>query len=151
MQHDGQRIGSDGVRAVDGPDSVALDRLAVAARLTELRNHLGVRRADVCASTKIPPNVLADIESGTRQIDVPELRKLATFYQCPVDYLLGFEVAGGGTAGALARVLSQLPPGDLDEVLRLAQFLRRQRLSPRPTLAVVPDGPTPPRRRTALQ
>jgi transcriptional regulator with XRE-family HTH domain len=126
------------VQLIDDGD---VDRLAVAQRLRQVRQHLGVSHAEVAEAIGVAPDEVAQIEAGDRIVDCLELRRLATLYACPLSYLLGMDNPSGGTMTALSRVLGELPMEDHERILQFAALLRHQRTRA-PRLRVV--TPVPP-------
>lgn len=118
-------------------------RLAVAQRLREVRQHLGLSHADVAEYIGMGPDEVVQIETGARSVECLELRRLATLYACPVNYLLGMEDPSTGTTSALNRVLGELRTEDHERILRFAQLLRRQHTRA-PQLRLVKPGEVAP-------
>lgn len=117
-----------------------LGRLAIAQRLLQVRQYLGLSHADVGEVLGVASDEVAGIEAGTRAVDCLELQQLATLYACPPGYFLG--TAGGATT-ALDRVLAELPVEDHERILQFAQLLRHQRTRA-PRLRLVKPGEVPP-------
>jgi transcriptional regulator with XRE-family HTH domain len=109
------------------PDEDDFDQQALAARLREVRDYLGLSQQWVASATGISRAAISEIERGNRKVDSLELRKFARLYQHPVNYFLGEEDQSSGVAPALGRVLTDLTSLDHDEVLRFAQFLQFRR------------------------
>ena len=108
-------------------DSEDFDQQALATRLREVREYLGLSQQYVASATGIARPAVSEIERGNRKVDSLELRKFARLYRHPVSYFLGVEDESFAVGSALGRVLVDLTSGDHDEVLRFAQFLQFQR------------------------
>lgn len=95
-------------------------------RLREARETLGLPQAAVADHLNIPRPSVSDIESGRRKVTFLELKQLAALYRRPIAFFSGEEpdLATDETNGALFRTTSELSPGDQEQVLRFAQFLR---------------------------
>lgn len=108
-------------------DSDEFDQGALAVRLREVREYLGLSQQFVASATGIARPAVSEIERGNRKVDSLELRKLARLYRYPVSYFLGVDDEAFAVGAALGRVLVDLTSGDHDEVLRFAQFLQFQK------------------------
>jgi transcriptional regulator with XRE-family HTH domain len=111
------------------------DAKALAARLRDSREYLGLSQQFVAEQTGISRSAISDIERGTRRVESIELKRLSQLYRYPVEYFLGEEPSGTDTADAdtiqaLARAAGELTPGDRDQVLKFANFLRHYRNAP---------------------
>lgn len=107
---------------------VAAQRAAVALRLREAREYLGLSQAEVAQALNLSRPAIANIEAGNRKVEAVELEQLATLYRQSVSYLLSGEDPIGQVPEQvkfLARAVKGLTPRDLDEVARFATFLRR--------------------------
>lgn len=106
----------------DGPDD---QRQAMAARLREAREYLGLSQDDVAGALKLSRPAVTNIESGARKVEAVELDQLARLYGGPVAYFLtGEEEDAKESAAFYARNLKGLSAKDLGEVARFAGFLR---------------------------
>ena len=101
-------------------------RLAIAARLREAREYLGMSQDAVANAVGISRPAVTNLEAGSRKVDSLELAELARLYGKSVDYFLhGLESAGRSKqVEFLARKLDGLTSKDMDEVARFADFLR---------------------------
>ncbi|MBE5494373.1 helix-turn-helix domain-containing protein [Mycobacteroides abscessus] len=108
-------------------DNEDFDQDALAVRLREVREYLGLSQQYVASATGIARTAVSEIERGNRKVDSLELRKFARLYRHPVSYFLGVDDEAFAVGAALGRVLVDLNSGDHDEVLRFAQFLQFQR------------------------
>jgi transcriptional regulator with XRE-family HTH domain len=103
---------------------------ALADRLRDTREYLGLSQQFVAEQTGIPRSAISDIERGVRRVESLELKRFSKLYRYPVDYFLGdavAEEADAGTLNALTRVTGELTEEDRDQVLRFATFLRHYR------------------------
>ena len=102
---------------------------ALAGRLKDTREYLGLSQQFVSEQTGIPRSAISDIERGVRRVESLELKKLSRLYRYPVEYFLGGEpdaadAADTGTLQALARAAGDLTEEDQEEVIRFATFLK---------------------------
>jgi transcriptional regulator with XRE-family HTH domain len=103
---------------------------ALAERLKDTREYLGLSQQFVSEQTGIPRSAISDIERGMRKVESLELKKLSRVYRYPVEYLLGSDSdtdnssIDDGTVQALARAAGDLTKEDQEEVLRFANFLK---------------------------
>ena len=100
-------------------------REAMAARLKDAREYLGLSQDDVATAIGISRPAVTNIESGNRKVEAVELAQLAKLYGRPVNYLLSGENEEVPEKFAFyARTFKDLSEKDLDEVARFAGFLR---------------------------
>lgn len=101
------------------------DRAALAARLKEAREYVGLSQEEVADILNIPRSAVSLIEKGGRKVDALELKRLAEVYQSSVDYLTGSTLPPEmpSHVAHLARAASKLTSKDLEELTRFAQFL----------------------------
>lgn len=57
-------------------------------KLRHLRKHQELSQMEVCKRLNIPQACYSRYETGTNEPDLQTLKKLATFFDCTVDYLL---------------------------------------------------------------
>lgn len=119
-------------RARNAPDA---DAKALAERLRDTREYLGLSQQFVAAQTGISRSAISDIERGERRVESIELKRLSRLYRYPVEYFLGAdtteaESADSDTIQALARAAGELTPEDREQVLKFANFLRHYRNPP---------------------
>lgn len=102
------------------------ERLAIADKLRQCREYVGLSQDEVASRLAIPRSALSNIETGQRKVDVIELRKLSTLYRRPVSYFTGDVDASdiSGPVEHLARTASKLSSNDLEELSRFADFLK---------------------------
>lgn len=106
-------------------DDPTAQRAAMAARLREAREYLGLSQDEVAAALKVSRPAVTNIESGTRKVEAIELEQLARLYGKPVGFFLNGEQAKLDSKVAFAaRALQGLSSKDLEEVARFAEFLR---------------------------
>jgi transcriptional regulator with XRE-family HTH domain len=119
-------------RARNAPDA---DARALAERLRDTREYLGLSQQFVAEQTGIPRSAVSDIERAARRVESIELKRLSKLYRYPVEYFLGIDAAendraDADTIQALARAAGELTPEDREQVLKFADFLRHYRNSP---------------------
>ncbi|MNY28061.1 anaerobic benzoate catabolism transcriptional regulator [compost metagenome] len=104
----------------------AKQRDAMAARLKDAREYLGLSQDEVAVTLGISRPAVTNLESGNRKVEAIELDQLAKLYGRSVDYFLSGqnEETPEKTAAFYARTLKDLSKKDLDEVARFAEFLR---------------------------
>jgi len=103
----------------------AIQREAMAARLKEAREYLGISQDEVAVALGIPRPAVTNIESGNRKVEAIELDQLAKLYRRSVSYFLSGDTAGVPENVAFyARTFKDLSEKDLNEVVRFADFLR---------------------------
>lgn len=104
-------------------------RAAMAQRLREGREYVGLSQEDVGQALGLSRPAISNIEMGNRRVEAVELDKLATLYRQSVSYLLTGKDLVGTTptpqVAFLARALQGLSKKDLEEVGRFATFLKR--------------------------
>lgn len=103
-------------------------RAAVAQRLREAREYVGLSQDDVASVLGVSRPAVSNIESGARKVEATELHLLARLYRRSVDYFLtGLDPSpsDSGQLAFLARAVKGLSEKDLDEVARFAAFLRQ--------------------------
>lgn len=102
-------------------------RVAMASRLRDAREYLGMSQDEVAAALKLSRPAITNIESGSRKVEAIELDQLAQLYGHPVTYFLSGEQADQTSSERVAfyaRTLTGLSEKDLTEVARFAEFLR---------------------------
>lgn len=102
-------------------------RVAMAARLRDAREYLGMSQDEVAAALKLSRPAITNIESGSRKVEAIELDQLAQLYGRSVTYFLSGEQADQTSSESVAffaRTLTGLSEKDLAEVARFAEFLR---------------------------
>lgn len=106
-------------------DNASQMRIAMAGRLRDAREYLGLSQEEVAAILRVPRPAVTNIEAGTRKVEAIELEQLAKLYVRPVDYFLrGEQSQSESKASFAARALHGLSDNDLEEVARFAEFLR---------------------------
>jgi transcriptional regulator with XRE-family HTH domain len=97
---------------------------AVASRIREARESLGLTQEEVSTALGIPRTSVHAMEAGKRGVSALELRRLSRLYRRRVEWLLGEDDAPVAAAeGALYRATSELSAEDKEQVLRFAEFL----------------------------
>ncbi len=99
------------------------EELALARRLREAREYVGLLQEDVATALDIPRASVSALESGKRRVSSNELRRLARLYRRSVSWLLGEEGAEIDTNAPLYRATAALSDQDKEQVLRFAEFL----------------------------
>jgi transcriptional regulator with XRE-family HTH domain len=100
------------------------DQAAIALRLKEAREYLGLSQQEVTDATGIPRSAVSLIEGGKRSVVAQELTALARLFQRSVAYFTGEEqVAYPADINMLARQASTLSEKDRSELLRFTEFL----------------------------
>lgn len=106
------------------------DRAALGARLKDAREYRGFSQEDVAKYLGVSRSAISLIESGARRLDILELRKLATLYECSIEELTGEQPPQENEPDSikmLARAAAALSSEDRSEVLRFAEFLRARK------------------------
>lgn len=109
--------------SMDVPESDASEQMALAQRLREAREYIGLLQEDVASALDIPRASVSAIESGKRRVSSLELRRLGRIYRRPVAWLLGEEGAEVDMNAPLYRATEALSDQDKEQVLRFAEFL----------------------------
>lgn len=109
--------------SMDEPESDASEQIALARRLREAREYIGLLQEDVATALDIPRASVSAIESGKRRVSSLELRRLGRLYRRPVAWLLGEEGAEVDMNAPLYRATEVLSDQDKEQVLRFAEFL----------------------------
>ncbi|MCQ3808688.1 MAG: helix-turn-helix domain-containing protein [Acidimicrobiia bacterium] len=109
--------------STDEPDSGTDEEMALARRLREAREYIGLLQEDVAVALDIPRASVSAIESGKRRVSSLELRRLGRLYRRPVAWLLGEEGAEVDMDAPLYRATATLSAQDKEQVLRFAEFL----------------------------
>ena len=60
-------------------------------RLQKLRTDRKISQLKVAELINVSPSIISNYESGERSPSIENLIKLASFYKCSTDYLLGLE------------------------------------------------------------
>jgi transcriptional regulator with XRE-family HTH domain len=110
------------------------DRVALGARLKELREYSGFSQEDAAKYLGVSRSAVSLIESGARRLDILELKKLAMLYQRSIEEVTGEkqeESARPDSIKMVARAAAALSPEDQSEVLRFAQFLQTRKAAKR--------------------
>ena len=103
------------------------DQAAIAARLKEAREYLGLSQQEVADATGIPRSAVSLIEGGKRSVVAQELTALARLYLRPTAHFTGEEqIEFTADVNMLARQASTLSEKDRSELLRFAEFLMQR-------------------------
>lgn len=104
------------------------ERTQTGARLKKAREYCGFSQEEVARFLGVSRSSVSLMESGSRGVDVLELRRLATLYQCSVGELIGESTPPNtDSIEIVARAAQDLKPEDQQEVVRFAQFLKNRR------------------------
>lgn len=106
------------------------DRAALGARLKDAREYRGFSQEDVAKYLGVSRSAISLIESGARRLDILELKKVATLYECSIEDLTGGQPGQPVEQDSIkmvARAAAALSPEDRSEVLRFAQFLQTRK------------------------
>ena len=109
--------------STDSPESEASEEMALAQRLREAREYIGLLQEDVATALDIPRASVSAFESGKRRVSSLELRRLGRLYRRPVAWLLNEEGAELEADAPLRRATEALSDHDKEQVLRSAEFL----------------------------
>lgn len=109
--------------STDAPESDEGEEMALAQRLRDAREYLGLLQEDVATALDIPRASVSAIESGKRRVSSLELRRLGRLYRRPVAWLLGEEGSEVDMDTPLYRATADLSDQDKEQVLRFAEFL----------------------------
>ena len=101
----------------------ASEEMALARRLREAREYIGLLQEDVAKALGIPRASVSAFESGKRRVSSLELRRLGRLYRRPVAWLLNEEGAELEVDAPLRRATEALSDHDKEQVLRFAEFL----------------------------
>lgn len=100
------------------------DRKAIAEKLREAREYLGLSQQEVADAIDLPRSAVSLIESSQRDVKSIELQSLARLYQRPIGYFTGEEPQTmGGDVAVLARQVAKLSEQDREELLRFSEYL----------------------------
>ncbi len=99
---------------------------AMGVRLRQAREFLGLSQESVAEALSVPRASVSAMESGKRKVSSLELRDLAHLYRRPLEwfYANAETVPEDETVTALFRATKDLTPGDKEQLLRFAEFLR---------------------------
>ena len=109
--------------SADAPRSDASEEMALARRLREAREYIGLLQEDVATALDIPRASVSAFESGKRRVSSLELRRLGRLYRRPVAWLLNEKGAEFEIDAPLRRATEVLSDHDKEQVLRFAEFL----------------------------
>jgi transcriptional regulator with XRE-family HTH domain len=109
------------------------DQERLAGRLREAREYLGLSQEFVAEQLGVPRATVSAMETAKRKVTSLELKQLARLYRRDYAFFLGEDPAREEEplGAALFRATKGLSPGDREQVLRFAQFLRQAGAGPR--------------------
>ena len=119
-------------RTTDTKGGQADDIQALARRLRESREYLGLSQEVVAERLGVPRASVSAMEAGKRKVSSMELRDLARLYRTSIEQLIGEETDQDPVVGALYRTARNLTQEDREQVLRFAEFLRSAGAAPPP-------------------
>lgn len=103
-------------------------RQALAEKLRQAREYVGLKQEDVAKRLSIPRSALSNIEGGQRKVDALELSELAKLYQRPITWFTGEDATTKDELPAdvahVARAAASLSQQDRQELARFADFLK---------------------------
>lgn len=110
--------------------------MSIGEKIKELREEQQLSQYQLALALQLPRYILSNIEQGRTEPNIDHLVKLANYFQCSVDELLGREDYGTGNVvvqGAtlstfderLLQVVHNLSPEDQFQVLGFAQALAK--------------------------
>ncbi len=104
----------------------------VAARIRQLRTSYGgqgISQEALAKELKIATNTVSRWETGVYKPDLTDLEKLARFFNTSIlTFFPQEDVPVRKETEALLRAAEALPPEDVDELTRFAEFRRAQQL-----------------------
>jgi transcriptional regulator with XRE-family HTH domain len=106
------------------------EKIQLGQRLKENREYRGFSQEDVAKFLGIPRSAISLMETGDRNVDAIEIKKLADLYQCSTALLLGTAQPPKNPptlVARLAKTASDLSEEDVAEVLRFAQYMKTRK------------------------
>jgi len=114
-------------------DKNALAQAQLGKRVRAARAERGLSQAELAAQLEMSRVAVAEVEAGRRKVSSFELAALSRALQQPTDYFIRVEEPEEAVFGAapdkvahLARTAKQLTPGDQEQLLRFAEYLKSQ-------------------------
>ena len=107
-----------------------VDRVALGERLKYEREEQGYSQDEVAQYLGLSRSAISLMESGDRRVDVLELKKLATLYECTVAQLLEESPPQEEEADFIrlvARASKALSSQDREAVFQFVQYLRSRK------------------------
>jgi transcriptional regulator with XRE-family HTH domain len=111
------------------------EKEALAKRLREAREYLGLSQEYVAQQTGIPRPAISEIEAARRKVDSLELKRFSKLYGRPVEFLLGdLDESTSEAVGAasdpvelkLRSMTKDLKKEDREEIVRFVEYLRHR-------------------------
>lgn len=101
-------------------------------RIALLRKNRKMSQKELGTVVGVAQNTVCNWENGNREPDHEALKKMAVFFDCSIDYLLGQEeteeepipVAGDGLSESewdLINIFRRIPPDEQERVIRIVQ------------------------------
>ena len=106
------------------------EKLLLGQRLKDNREYRGYSQEDVAKFLGIPRSAISLMETGDRNVDAIEIKRLADLYQCSTSILLGTSPppkTPPKLVARLAKTASELSEEDVAEVLRFAQYVKTRK------------------------
>jgi transcriptional regulator with XRE-family HTH domain len=113
-------------------DKNALAQAQLGKRVRAARAERGLSQAELAAQLEMSRVAVAEVEAGRRKVSSFELAALSRALQQPTDYFIHVEEpeavfgAAPDKVAHLARTAKQLTPGDQEQLLRFAEYLKSQ-------------------------
>lgn len=93
-------------------------------RFIELREESGKLQKDIAEYLGVAKNTYSQYESGKREPSIDKLKKLAKYYDCSIDYLIGSTNNRKSNSDLIIASLKKLKINDLKEIIDLAKKLQ---------------------------
>lgn len=97
----------------------------IAGKIRELRTAAKLTQSELARALKLTPNTVSRWESETYRPSVEDLDRLARYFGKPIWAFFPNEVQPEAAKHrALLRATADLPPSDIEELVRYAEFVR---------------------------
>jgi transcriptional regulator with XRE-family HTH domain len=113
-------------------DKNVLAQAQLGKKVKAARTERGLSQAELAARLEMSRVAVAEVEAGRRKVSSFELAALSRALQQPTDYFIHLEEpedvfgAAPDNVAHLARTAKQLTPGDQEQLLRFAEYLKSQ-------------------------
>jgi transcriptional regulator with XRE-family HTH domain len=113
-------------------DKNAMAQAQLGKKVKAARTERGLSQAGLAAQLEMSRVAVAEIEAGRRKVSSFELAALSRALLQPTDYFIHVEEpeavfgAAPDNVAHLARTAKQLTPGDQEQLLRFAEYLKSQ-------------------------
>lgn len=110
---------------------VNFDRRELGDRLRKSREYLGYSQDDVSNVVGLSRSAISLIETGSRKIDIAELKRFSELYKQPIAYFTQEKIIieKDPAIRALARKVSDLSEEDISELEQFADYLKARAAS----------------------